>query len=570
MGRSRAVARAAVLAGLVLVVHGVSLSGPFQYDDHHSVANNAAIADLSNAGRFFLDPTLFSEDDERGMYRPLVLLSYALTSVVDDGPAALRLGNLALHILVCWLLAQLGGAVANRHAGWWAAALFAVHPLTMEPAVYISARSESLALAAGLAAILLYRDGRTRSSLVLYGVALLAKSTAIVIPGLIICFERIRASRSEPLRLGGYGLVGAGYLIGVSGLLRTSMEPGRVRGYGEQLLAQLEAWAYQAHLILVPGHLSVEHPVPTSLQAGWTDLAVGATALSLLWLLWQNQPSRWWAAAAVLPLVPASVVPLNAVVSEHRLYTTMAVLCLAVVVLPGRVRWRQAAAGASIALLATITWQQQERWSSEVALWTAALEVAPGNTRALFFLGDVHRRAGNSPAALRVLSRADSLTQGRDVQIRTYRAGLLLEQGQHAEAARLLEPLMAGEPSAAVLHNLGLAVRAQDPARAEDLFRRALAADPDWIEAAMQLALLEDERGATDAAIGTLTSALQRRSDWSEAWLNLGFFQVRQRDFAAARQSWERALALDPGLQVARDNLRRLDMIESRDETATP
>ena len=55
------------LAALVLAVHGSSGGGGFHYDDEHSVAGNPHIRSLAQVPRFFVDPTLFSVDAERGM-----------------------------------------------------------------------------------------------------------------------------------------------------------------------------------------------------------------------------------------------------------------------------------------------------------------------------------------------------------------------------------------------------------------------------------------------------------------------------------------------------------------------
>ena len=67
---------------LVVVLSGHSLFNGllngFHYDDGHSLLENPHIRTLANIPHFFTDPTQFSEDPGRAMYRPLVLLVHAV------------------------------------------------------------------------------------------------------------------------------------------------------------------------------------------------------------------------------------------------------------------------------------------------------------------------------------------------------------------------------------------------------------------------------------------------------------------------------------------------------------
>ena len=86
------------------------------------------------------------------MYRPLVVLSYALTyALAGYSPWPYLLFNMLVHALVAILVTLL---VADRTGqvvlGWWTGALFAVHPINAQVVNYISSRSESLAIMGGL------------------------------------------------------------------------------------------------------------------------------------------------------------------------------------------------------------------------------------------------------------------------------------------------------------------------------------------------------------------------------------------------------------------------------------
>src|SRR5579859_1116684 len=65
---------------LAASVYANALGGGFHFDDMHAVVSNPSIRSLSNLPGFFTDGrhfTVLAHDQE---YRPLVLVSYALTA----------------------------------------------------------------------------------------------------------------------------------------------------------------------------------------------------------------------------------------------------------------------------------------------------------------------------------------------------------------------------------------------------------------------------------------------------------------------------------------------------------
>ena len=66
------------------VAYANSFSGSFHYDDFHSLVENRAVRSLANVPRFFVDPGLFSGEPDKGMYRPVLLVTYALNYAVGE------------------------------------------------------------------------------------------------------------------------------------------------------------------------------------------------------------------------------------------------------------------------------------------------------------------------------------------------------------------------------------------------------------------------------------------------------------------------------------------------------
>ena len=152
-----------LLLGLALFSHLPALQGAeFHYDDGHSLVRNPHIRDLANLPRFFLDPSMFSENPSDAMYRPVVLVAHAVSqSLFPDSPAGFLALNLALHALATLLLYHILCCLLAKGRSLFGASLFALHPLQTEVVNYASARSESLA-AVGILLVVLaflhYRD----------------------------------------------------------------------------------------------------------------------------------------------------------------------------------------------------------------------------------------------------------------------------------------------------------------------------------------------------------------------------------------------------------------------------
>jgi hypothetical protein len=152
-------AEVAALIFVVALVYLNSLDNAFHFDDEHSLVENPHIRQLKNIPKFFYEPQMFSRNIGSEMYRPLVLVSYALNYHLGGynvhGFHAL---NILLHLICVVLVYRLFGVFAPDAKKWaWVLALgWGLHPLTAEPVNYISSRSESMAGLFYLAALLFY------------------------------------------------------------------------------------------------------------------------------------------------------------------------------------------------------------------------------------------------------------------------------------------------------------------------------------------------------------------------------------------------------------------------------
>jgi Flp pilus assembly protein TadD len=134
----------------------------------------------------------------------------------------------------------------------------------------------------------------------------------------------------------------------------------------------------------------------------------------------------------------------------------------------------------------------------------------------------------------------------------------LLAEGNAAEAKAIFEDLLKQYPEEPDLDLfLGITLlRLREPERAEAAVKRALAVDPNHVEARTLLGWIDTEiHGDFDAAIKEYSKVVELRPDNPEAYNNLGVAQKRKGDLDQAVASFNKALDLKPDYSAAMSNL---------------
>ena len=403
------------------LVYGNTLENGFHYDDEHSIQDNIHLRDLGNIPRFFTDPGLFSVDAQKGMYRPLLLVSYAANYALGGYQVrGYHLVNILLHGInaaLVWWLARLflGGYRPALIAGL----LFALHPLGSEPVNYISSRSESLAACFYLLSLALFiRYGKGQhwgwlaASQGALALGLLSKAVVITLPLAVLLYDFLFLSKRRwdvllkkaPSRHAPYWLIAAGYvgLILHNGFLTRSLaDP--VRDNLAQFLTQVKAAAYYGLLLVAPVRLNVEHQFFDQLHWGEPQfilpLILVATALGLAVLGYRQGRDRplFLSLWAGLVLLPTAVMPLNVLVNEHRLYLSVAAFVLLLGLLFERCKpaagWGWAVVGVLGAVYGLLCVERNLAWADAFSLWGDAVAKAPQMERAHLYLGNAHSQA---------------------------------------------------------------------------------------------------------------------------------------------------------------------------------
>lgn len=515
--------RAGVLIVLVgLLAYGNVPGNAFHYDDSHSILENPHIRSLENMPRFFSDPETFSGLSDVRMYRPLLVLSFALNYALGQyDPIGYHLVNVFLHVingLSLWLLARALGM--RPSTALLAGLLFVVHPVLGEPVNYISSRSSLMATTFVIWAFVFYVQGRSARWVGLaYGAALLCKSSAIAFPVLLLLAERAKGrNRLAWSALYVPGLLSVAYVAFTREIIGKAMlEP--VRDHGAQWATQVKALVLYVHKVGAPVGLSIEPQfrVSSSPFESGVVLALLAVLSGLIVLGRARGGLLLGAGWFFIALLPPSIVPLNVLVNEHRLYLPMVGGALFLAQLLGRVRGHPRVGWIGLLVLISLCVQRNMDWKTGETIWRDAVKKGPMMARPYVNWSQALLETGQVEASIEASRRAIDL-----------------------------------QPTLGQAHyNLGTAYMHQGAYDlAEAHLERAVQLDVGLFAAHNNLGNLHQEWGDADEALVHYGRALSLQKAPS-LFHNMGNAHLEAGRRDSAQHYFRRALGLDPHMQEA-------------------
>lgn len=589
-----------VVTGLIalngLVFWPVLTAEFLTYDDPLYVVDNPHI------GRWSGDSLLWPWTTfEMGHWHPLTWYSLMLDGwLFGKQAAAFHRTNLLLHtantLLLWWGLRRLTGSVWRSA---WVAALFAVHPLHVEPVAWISSRKDVLSglfVLASLGTYAWYGQSGARVAYGLtglgYGLGLLAKGSVVLWPLVLLGLDVWPLRRWQAcgwrscLRDKLPFLVLAGMFSGVA--LWAAQASGAMQDlqrYPLEVRLANAVVAYATYLLktVFPVGLAPFYPHP-GVSLSWGAVTASAVVLLSLsvgvWLLRDRSPAAgmgwWWFVVLLLPVMGLFQAGVQA--SADR-YTYLPLVGLFVGVcwtwpaaesLRGLRLLGSAVGGAAVLVCAVLSWQQAGRWRDSVTLFTHAAQVTPPHVQVELNLAVAWKRAGRTDAARRHFEQAVRLDPQSNVALFHW-GQELLEAGDTAQAVEVLTRARELNPRVVdVRLALGRAYAARgDTELALAEFRAA-------VELAPKHPLTQGELGAALHAAGRRDEALPHLRLAAElarppsplAWTNLGMVLAELGRTDEALASFSRAVQLDPQFLAARLHRARLLHLQGAYEQA--
>lgn len=527
----------------------------FVWDDSSLILHNRLLAQSRPLDLFLRPFWAGSQEPPEGAgplyYRPLTSLSFWLDCrLAGPDPRHFHSVNIVLNALaglfvtlVIWEL---------LHSGTWAlfgGLLFAAHPAHTESVAFISGRTDLLlTVFLAAAAALLLRAQRKRSLWwwlpvpPLFALALLAKETALLFPGLVALTPLLTQTRYDrrhwllvgttlAIALGFLGLRAQAVAIPTPFLLAQPILP-RLTNVANTfgLYVRMFFWPFD-HRAKYPFDPEFLVLTPNIIPALLFIVSIPLVALRRrFWV------SLWGYAWTILFLAPVSnLILLGPQAAERLLYLPSAGLVLVILTLVSRltthrVRLRQVCATAlafAVVLFAADAMTRSRIWLSDVTLFSAMTQEAPRAPSAWANLAAA--LAPTQPdSAVRLYNRAIALDQGY-VQAHINVAALYTARSDPRQAIHHLRLADELRPrSVLIQNNMGLAFMAAAlPESALAAFNRALVVDSSLALVRLNRASAFSALGLGDSAQAELHRAVELDSGLALAWAGLSELHER-------------------------------------------
>jgi protein O-mannosyl-transferase len=577
--------RACGLVMLALAAYAPVWHAGFIWDDDDHVTANSTLRSLSGLRRIWF------ETQATPQYYPLVHTTFWCEyHLWGLHPLGYHLTNLLLHAgnaLLLWcVLRRLGVPGA-----WWAAALFAVHPVHVESVAWITERKNVLSTLCYLGSFLAWlrfwppEDSRPRPgggwifyglALLLFAGALLSKTVTCSLPA---AFLLVRWWKQGRLSIRD-GLVTAPFFVlGVPLALQTVfLEKSHVGAVGDEwtwsyvervLIAGRAVWFYAGKLAW-PQRLTFIYPRWQICATSWWQQLFPAAVVAVLLALyaWRRRLGRGPLVAVLFfvgTLIPAlgffDVYPMRySFVADHFQYLAsigLLVLAGAAIhwLLINRSRMARCVAGGSLlALLGALTWQQARVYHDDLlTLWNDTLAKNPGCWMAYTNRGKAYVKLGQAERALDdfthwgELHSVPNVTRG-PAGAYVARGDAYRELGQAQQAANDYTHAIELEPDVAATYtSRGLVQQhlGQLPQAIAD-YTRAIELKPDSAEPYTDRGIVYQMLGQTQQAISDHTRAIELQPDLADAYANRGASYQQLGQLQQALADFTRAIELKP------------------------
>ncbi|MFH1017222.1 MAG: tetratricopeptide repeat protein [Pseudomonadota bacterium] len=475
-------------------------------------------------------------------YSPVRDVSYALDYLVFGwNPAEFHFTNWALHVLNACLAYGLLKAFVRPSFAWLGAALWAWHPLVVEPVAWVSGRKDLLVMAFSLGSCLLYLREKPKRAWILAIAALLSKYTAVILAPLVWVLLRERGKKvpgTNLLSLFGASLCLGVYVVIANHHLGALVKHSTLADTASVWPAAFQTFHHAVQTVLAPLNLSaryVQHPewgfgrpevwLGILLCAAWTAAAWAARKRDA-----RIRAGVLWIGLTYLPYVASICAGHPIWMADRYLYMPLLGAGLIVAALLDSIPMARSAVwslGLGVAL--ALGWGAHVRlpvWSDSLTLWQDTVRKSPSLYYVWSNLGEAQMDAGRLVEARRSFLRASKLNPAQDL------SALRLAQVE----------VQAGNPD--IARRILIALEARKTVFDEETSLRDLG---------ILWAQLKDE-GKGERL---LRDYLSRRPHDPAAWVNLGVLLAATKRDTEALDAWNRALDLDPEDQAARMNRAR-------------
>jgi len=572
--------RCILLTVLILAVYGNTLNHGFVWDDTDIIVDNPVLERLGNIPMFFLMEDRI--ETASGYYRPLTYASFALDRAIWGlNPFGFNLTNLLLHIAAALSFYLVTAALfRNDRMALIAALLFSLHPVAGETINFHSGGRNTLLCAVFfLLALFCHVKKKPVAAVLLFAGAIFSKEFGLVLPAFLLVHDRFVAP--EKPRLKSY----LPYLIPVAlyfTLRSFAVEKGNLLeslNFNESLwAAPLLVMRYLLSMVN-PFGLKVLYDVHTNIYVALACLAGSLALVTAVGYFFRKGERElalagFWYLIFLLPVINIINLPAAALQADRYAYFSLMGFSLALAFLIGKLGER---AGLALLLVFCLTFsavgfRRNDHWKDDFNFYSQMIEDAPEMALGYHDLGIWYFKRDNLPQAEKYLAIAAGKS---DITPRLLGAGAgaLWESGKMEGAEKLLLRQLQLDPSnpqpyvmlKMIYERKGDLKKAREyNAQAEALFPGIEKMMAERVVTVTQQAESFLAQGAHSRASTMLLEALAINPDYVPALIDMAGVSAETGALEKSLKYLRRALALEPMNATARYNLSMLYRMQGK------
>ena len=590
----------------VIVTHWPALSRQaLFFDDNQYLTQNPLVQEpgWSSVRRFLTE--VLEPSTVEGYYQPLTMISlmvdYALGGRPDNlqqfhyTSLALHAANTALVVVLLYLL----------FGQFWVAAavglLFGVHPMMVEPIVWVGERKTLLAAFFSLWSLILYVYYTRKSDSKLYGIclisyvlALMSKPVSMPLPLLMLLMDywplkRLKG-RTVFEKLPFFAIVVISSIITYVSQSRTAAVTAPAEyGLVRILLVICHNIIFYLYKIVWPVNLSPFYAVPKLLTLSNPYVLAGLIGtcilvpLLLISLRWTRGLFTGWLFFFIAVFPTMGVVGFTNVIASDRfvylpsvglLMILMSFLCWSV----GAKRFANLSARHLVVVIAVFilagaeaiaTRRQMVHWQDTETICEYVLRLTPDAAPVHLILGAALKSQGKLDEAISHYQQALQIEP--DYSRAHYVLGVAFTlKGKLDEAVAHYQQALRIKPDYVSAHNsLGLVLKSQGKLdEAISHFRQALLIEPNNVDVHRNLGDALSAQGRFDESISHYLKALEVKPDFAEAHYNMALSLRSLGRIDEAIDHFNQAVRFEPNFVAAHNNLARTLVTAGRIDAA--
>ena len=578
------------------LIYAHTWSSPFYLDDASSIVNNPAIRNIANL------PAIWNFWPARFITYLSVALNYHFSQL---NVFSYHLFNLIVHLisslLVSWLLLLTFSTPCMQQEkitkqakllALFAGLIFLTHPLQTEGVTYIIQRATSLATLFYLLALSLYVKFRLLQqqeatplavrlfyclSLIVAVMAMFTKEMTITLPFMLLLYEICFLKGKDKLAwkhlfpfLATLLVIPLTMFLTKSvdfiGMKMVSEDPANISSLS-YLFTQLRVMVTYLRLLFIPLHQNLDYAYPISSSLlhlpTLASFILLALILTIAFKLFSKHRfisfSIFWFFLALLP--ESSIIPIQDVIFEHRLYLPMAGFSFFTVAAIYYLLRNKPLKLMVIALLiltscyAMLTYRRNLIWQDELTLWNDVVHKSPQKARPYYNRGNVYKDQGNMQQAIFDYSKTIEINP-KDAAAYNNRGNAYYQQGNFIQAISDYSQAIIINPKDAVVYfNRGNAYNNQgNMQQAFSVYTKAIAINPNFAHPYNNRGNLYIDQGNMQQAFSDFNKAIAINSNYAEAYNNRGNLYYQQGSFIQAISDYNKAITINSSYAEAYSN----------------